>query len=92
MLLGMGAQVTGIPEIACTEDDAKGLAQAWQNVARHYAMESTQKSFDWLMAGMMTSGFIGIRYFAYKDRRAAEEQAKRGPRNPPATVYPLNVN
>lgn len=65
------------PELACTEDDARNVVGAWGNVARHYNIKSTQKTFDWIMAGAMTVAFYGPRIAVRRQRQAGELQVRR---------------
>lgn len=61
MLVGMSAMLamkTNIAEFEVAEDEMKAFMGAAQNVARHYSVETTQKTLDWIaFAG------IGVQVF-----------------------------
>lgn len=58
-----------------------------QNVMRHYSVESSQKTIDWLAFGGTCCMIYGTRFGAYMLRKR-EEAKEAGPR-PPATIYQM---
>lgn len=94
----MLADRTDTPEIAISEEEGKAFMDAAQNVMRHYSVETTQKTLDWL-------ALIGTGSAMYMPRIAAigmRKRASKGPRQPrqtgaanpaaqpgPATVVPI---
>jgi hypothetical protein len=58
-----------------------------QNVMRHYSVESSQKTIDWLAFGGTVCMIYGTRFGAYMLRKRTEKQ-DRVPR-PAATVYQM---
>ena len=66
------AKLTECPELAMTEGDAKTLAVAAQNVLRHYSIQSTQKTVDWITFGSVVA-------FMYTPRVVALRRRKRRP-------------
>ena len=42
------AMQTKTPEIAITEQEGQAFVNAAQNVLRHYSVETTQKTLDWI--------------------------------------------
>ena len=63
------------PELAISEDEGKAFMKAAQNVARHYSVETTQKTLDWI-------AFIGTGAGIYGTRIAAIGMRRRGERGP----------
>jgi hypothetical protein len=90
---GMLAMGTGNPELAMTDDDGARFALAWSNVLRHYNVATTQKTFDWIMAGGITATLYIPRVHAINQRRRAEAVARRARpmTQPGAVVYPFAV-
>lgn len=67
------AQSMAAPELAISEDDGKQFMTSAQNVMRHYSVQSTQKTLDWLAFAGTASGIYIPRLVAVNIRR------KRGP-------------
>jgi hypothetical protein len=72
------AERTNVPQLAITEDEGKSFMSAAQNVMRHYSVETTQKTLDWIAFAGVSAGIymprlaaIGIERRANKERRAA---------------------
>lgn len=72
----MLAMQTKTPELAITEDEGKALMRAAQNVMRHYSVQTTQKTLDWVAFLGAAGGMYGTRLFAISVRRSAERAAK----------------
>ena len=56
LLVGMTTMLamrTGHEELAVTSDEAGEFLKAAQNVARHYSVETTQRTLDWI-------AFVGV--------------------------------
>lgn len=77
--------MTAVPELAIDMDDGKKLTDAAQNVLRHYSVETTQKTLDWVSFAGAVGMVYGTRFGAYMLRRRTEAQAQR----PGATVYQM---
>ena len=76
------------PELAISEDEGKEFTIRAQNVMRHYSVETTQKTLDWLAFGGTTVGIYGTRLAAITVRRR-QERAEHG-RQPGTVVnHPL---
>lgn len=75
------ALMTKTPELAVTEQEGRDFMKAAQNVMRHYSVQSTQKTLDWLAFGGIAVGLYGTRAFAVSMRKqmeAAGKSAERG--------------
>ena len=90
---GMLAAGTGNPELMMSDDDGQRFALAWSNVLRHYNVATTQKTFDWIMAGGITATLYIPRVHLMNQRHRAEAAARRrgGAPQPGAVVYPFAV-
>lgn len=78
MLVGVHAILamqTKTPELAITEQEGKDFTRAAQNVLRHYSVQTTQKTLDWVAFLGVTAGMYGTRAFAISARHAAEKAA-----------------
>lgn len=82
----MLAGITKVPEIALTQDEAKQIAVATGNVARHYDLRQTQKQMDWA-ALLVSLGTIygGKVFLAYNRVRAENASNVNTPRQAPPT-------
>lgn len=58
------AERTETPELAMTEPEAKQFMVAAQNVMRHYSVETTQKTLDWIAFAGCAAGIYGPRFAA----------------------------
>lgn len=74
------ATMTQTPELAITEQEGKDFMKAAQNVMRHYSVQSTQKTLDWLAFAGAASGMYGTRLFAINMRKRMAESEGRGTR------------
>ncbi len=70
------AQVTETPEIAITEDEGKAFTKASQNVMRHYSVQTTQKTLDWIALFGVTASIYGPRIAAIGIRKRSEREPK----------------
>lgn len=73
------AERTDTPELAITEDEGKQFMQAAQNVMRHYSVESTQKTLDWV-ALFGCAGAMYMPRIAAVGMRKRSSARKSGPR------------
>lgn len=71
----MLAMQTKTPELAVSEQEAKDFTKAAQNVMRHYSVQTTQKTLDWIAFVGVTAGIYGTRIFAISVRKQAEKPA-----------------
>jgi hypothetical protein len=81
------ARLADCPELAMTEADAKTLFGAAQNVLRHYSIQSTQKTIDWLTFGSVAVFMYTPRFVALSKRR----RNKPPPRQPEYRSGPAQV-
>lgn len=70
----MLAAVTKTPEFAIEESEAKQLATAAANVARHYDMGATQKTLDWSNLIQCLALIYGSRIYAVRVRKKQEKE------------------
>jgi hypothetical protein len=71
----MLADASGRPEWAITDDEGKNFVERAQNVLRHYSVEGTQKTLDWIAFGGCCVGMYGPRIVAVARNRAEETRA-----------------
>jgi len=87
MFVGLHAMVamqTGTPEIEITPEEGTAFLNAAQNVMRHYSVETTQKTLDWIAFAGVAVGMYGTRAVAIMARQRAERSANVSPgRRPP---------
>lgn len=77
------------PELMVPEDEAKAFMKAAQQVARHYSVETTQKSLDWIAFIGSFAAIYTPRIMAVGVRRQRErEAAAHPPAPPPFQIYP----
>lgn len=97
MLLAKAAK---IPELQLDEDEAKKLADATANVARHYNISVSQKTLDWSNFVTALSTIYGTRIFVIaktrQDKKNGAQQettpartADIKPQTPPTHTMPL---
>jgi len=67
------------PELAITEQEGKDFTKAAQNVLRHYSVQTTQKTLDWVAFLGVAAGMYGTRAFAISARHAQERAAGAEP-------------
>lgn len=83
----MAATALKTEELAIDMSEGDAFMKAAQNVMRHYSIESSQKTIDWLAFGGTCAMIYGTRFGAYMLRKREEKIAQR----PPATVYQMPV-
>lgn len=71
------AERTSTPELVIAPDEAKQFMGAAQNVMRHYSVETTQKTLDWIAFMGVTAGMYMPRMVAVSVRRKAGAPAPR---------------
>lgn len=82
----LAAMQTNTPELAITNEEGSAFLKAAQDVARHYSVETTQKTLDWIAFAGVVVSMYGTRAFAIGARRRAERATRIGPGN----VVPLH--
>jgi hypothetical protein len=68
------------PELEVSEIEAREFAKAAQNVMRHYSVQATQKTIDWISFAGITAGIYGTRALAISNRRKEERRGGHGER------------
>ena len=85
----MAAQQFQVPELAMEMSEGEQFMKSAQNVMRHYSVETTQKTLDWIALGGTVCMIYGTRFGAYMLR-------KKNEREPQPVVYrtpaPQSVN
>jgi hypothetical protein len=93
MLLGISTMLalrTGIEEFQVGEDEMSAWLGAAQKVARHYSVETTQKTLDWVAFVGITGQVFGTRAVAISVK---SRQSKAPKQNAGATIMPFgNAN
>ena len=93
MLVGVSTMLalrTGYEEVELTEAETRSWLKAAQKVARHYSIETTQKTLDWIAFAGVSAQVFGSRAVAVAVRRRTE--SPREPRtrpSRPAQVFPF---
>lgn len=82
----IAAGATGVPEVAIDMAEGDAFMKSAQNVMRHYSVESSQKTIDWLAFGGTCCMIYGTRFGAYMLRKRSESQENI---RPGATVYQM---
>lgn len=77
------AQNTGNPELAMSPEEGTQFLSAAQNVMRHYSVQSTQKTLDWIAFAGVSFGIYAPRLVAMRVRKSEEKRQ----RQPAATVH-----
>lgn len=70
--------MTGAPELALSEPEAKSLTVAIGNVARHYSPKVAQKWADWSALVTCLGAVYGPRAYLIAERRRAEREPAPG--------------
>lgn len=74
----MLAEMTKTPELALSMEEGDAFMTSAQNVMRHYSVETTQKTLDWIAFGGVAVGQIyGPRLVALAMRKREESKAER---------------
>lgn len=75
----MLANVSETPEWMITPDEGNDFMKAAQNVMRHYSVQSTQKTLDWISLFGVAGGMYGTRVAAISIRKRREKTVKPAP-------------
>ncbi len=88
------AQVSETPELQVTEDEGKAFMKASQNVMRHYSVQTTQKTLDWIALFGVTASIYGPRIAAIGIRKRSEREPKTAKviQFPSATQGPVDLS
>jgi hypothetical protein len=65
----MLAQLTKTEELAISMDEGEAFMKAASNVMRHYSVQTTQKTLDWIAFGGCTIQIYGLRIVAISVNR-----------------------
>lgn len=93
------AAKTNTPELVISEDEGAAFMKAAQNVLRHYSVETTQKTLDWIALLGVAGGIYGTRVGAIMMRNNQEKKERRatgnvtpfpGAMTTPAAIHPDN--
>ena len=82
MLIGISTMLalrTGIEEIEVGADEMNAWLGAAQKVARHYSVETTQKTLDWVAFVGITGQVFGTRALAVSIKARQQPARRRGP-------------
>lgn len=82
LLVGVHAMLalqTKCPELELSDFEGKEFAKAAQNVMRHYSVQTTQKTIDWIALIGVSAGIYGTRALAVS-KRVREERQGGAPR------------
>lgn len=85
MLVGvtvMLARATESPEFEVSAEEAKAWLGSAQNVMRHYSVQTTQKTLDWIALMGATGGIVAPRIVAAKIRKSRVTVAAPQPQKP----------
>ena len=85
--LGMAA-ILKAPEFMLDGEEAKRLAVASKNVARHYNLEGSQKAMDITALIVVALGIYGPRFAALSMRRKDEKKSKQQETTTNVTFHP----
>lgn len=77
----MLADATDTPEIALTEDEGNSFMKSAQRVLRHYSVQTTQKTLDWLAFVGTITPMYGTRLTAIALRKRKEKSESEGDPN-----------
>lgn len=69
------AHNTNTPELMITDDEGKQFMASAQNVMRHYSVQSTQKTLDWIAFAGVTIAMYAPRVVAIRIRKNHEKPA-----------------
>ncbi len=81
------ARLTGIEELEISDDEGKSFMTAAQNVARHYSVQTTQKTMDWIAFAGVTASIYATRAVVIVRNRKIESEPKR-PEQAPQMMWP----
>ena len=74
------ASATDTPELVMDMKEGEDFMKSAQNVMRHYSVESSQKTIDWLAFGGTCCMIYGTRFGAYMLRKRSEAKESVQPR------------
>lgn len=80
------AERTNTPELMISPDEGKQFMASAQNVMRHYSVQSTQKTMDWIAFGGYASMMYGTRFAAISMRKREEKKPQQ---QPPSNVVQM---
>ena len=83
----IAARISDIPELELTQDEGVAFMAAAQSVARHYSVQTTQKTLDWVAFMGCCASIYGPRAVVIMNRRKHEAQ-----RGGPAQVFEFTPN
>lgn len=67
------------PELIISDEEGKQFMKAAQNVMRHYSVEATQVTLDWIAFMGCAAGIYAPRIAAVGMRRREQRGPRRGP-------------
>ena len=73
---GFLATLTEIPEFEISDDEAKALAKAVQDVGKHYAVNFDPKKVAWANLSAVVGKLAWYRVLAYRIRKSSESETK----------------
>lgn len=73
------AERTMTPELAISEDEGKQFMASVQNVMRHYSVQTTQKTLDWIALMGTATGMYAPRIVAMNIRKRAARNGRPQP-------------
>ena len=82
MFIGLHAAIaslSGIEEMAITDQEGQAFMLAAQNVLRHYSVEATQKTLDWIAFAGCTISLYTPRLYMIGRRRAERRRPAEAP-------------
>lgn len=79
------------PELAISADEGKQFMTCVQNVMRHYSVETTQKSLDWIALMGCASGMYIPRIAAVSIKRKNKSRAKQRSAPAQGPAAPLSI-
>lgn len=81
----MIANVSETPEWMVSPEEGADFMKAAQNVMRHYSVQSTQRTLDWISLFGVAGGMYGTRVAAISIRKRREKTEK--PQHDPGVHY-----
>lgn len=84
----MGAAFFAIPEIAIDETEARALADATAEVAKHYDFLPDPKTQAWLNLAIIAGGIYGMRFWVIWNKPV--QPAQPAPSIVPGTAAPTD--
>jgi hypothetical protein len=84
------AKNLGIDELAIEPDEGKQIMTAAQNVMKHYDVQTTQKTLDWIALFFAVGTVYGTRAIVIANKCHKKKAPKEQPAGP--TVVPFSLN